>query len=273
MASTCVVRGRYPFSAVDAERTLFHLGLLWDLAVRGHPPGVLDDAEASVAGRSIAAALAAAAGEGSLDDEPLGAAIERLGAAAAAATKLPGGPADRLAGLLDATWGRLVDLHEDLRAAGGFTTQQGTLDQVSASSGGVPKVALDEGRIGWAGLTTDRQAVRRHHGRPWQALCLWSAEVIDELRAEGHPVAPGTAGENLTLRGIDWAGVRPGSRVRIADMACVVGNWADPCATIADSFADRDFRRVHAERGPVSRAYATVVAPGTVRPGDPVVVD
>lgn len=60
-----------------------------------------------------------------------------------------------------------------------------------------------------------RPALHRH---AWQALCLWSAEVIDELRAEGHQLAPGNAGENLTLSGLDWGARRPGTRVRAGSL-------------------------------------------------------
>ena len=63
----------------------------------------------------------------------------------------------------------------------------GTLVQVSASSGGVPKQAVPSAVVDGCGLQGDRQAERRIHGRPYQALCLWSAEVIAALVRRGPP--------------------------------------------------------------------------------------
>jgi MOSC domain-containing protein YiiM len=41
----------------------------------------------------------------------------------------------------------------------------------------------------------------------WQALCLWSADVIGEFARAGHAIRPGAAGENIIVTGIDWARV------------------------------------------------------------------
>ena len=93
----------------------------------------------------------------------------------------------------------------------------GRVAQLSVSGGGVPKLPVARARIGAEGMEGDRQATRRHHGRPWQALCLWSLEVIERLGREGHPIGPGLAGENVTVAGIDWAELRPGVRLRVGE--------------------------------------------------------
>lgn len=146
--------------------------------------------------------------------------------------------------------------------------------QINVSDGGIPKRPVDEAEVGDRGLVGDRQATRQHHGRPLQALCLWSQEVIDALRAEGHPIEAGAAGENLTLAGIDWASLRPGTQVLLGDVLAEVSAWATPCQKNAQWFASGDFRRMDHDRHPGwSRAYAWVREPGTVRAGDPVVVE
>ena len=90
----------------------------------------------------------------------------------------------------------------------------GHVAQVSASGGGVPKTAVARAEVTWRGLDVDRQSDRGNHGRPWQALCLWSAEVVDALAAEGHPIGYGYAGENITVAGILREGaVEPGAPV------------------------------------------------------------
>jgi MOSC domain-containing protein YiiM len=162
-----------------------------------------------------------------------------------------------------------------LRAAHPGPALRGELAQVNSSGGGVPKRPMAEAAVGWRGVVEDRQATRQHHGRVWQALSLWSADVIDGLAAEGHPVTYGSAGENLTITGVDWRVVRAGTLVHLGDeVVAEVSVFATPCRTIAASFLGRDFRRIDAEAHPgTSRVYASVVRPGTVRPGDVVVVE
>ncbi len=126
----------------------------------------------------------------------------------------------------------------------GAPTQQGSIVQVSASNGGVPKAALLQATVGRRGLEGDRQAERRHHGRPFQALCLWSAEVIDDLRAEGHSIRPGAAGENVTVSGIDWTTIRPGVRVQVGSALAEISAFADPCSKNAQWFIEGNFRRM-----------------------------
>jgi MOSC domain-containing protein YiiM len=128
--------------------------------------------------------------------------------------------------------------------------------------------------IGPRGLAGDRQATRRHHGRAWQAVCLWSAERIDALRDEGHHVFPGATGENLTVAGLDWSTVRPGVQLRAGGALLAVTAYAIPCRQNTRWFARGDRNRMHHERHPGwSRVYATVLEDGTVRPGDAVVVE
>ena len=152
--------------------------------------------------------------------------------------------------------------------------QEGVVHAIHVSDGGVPKTPIDEAEIGPRGVVGDRQANRKHHGAPWQALCLWSLEVIEELQAEGHPIAPGYAGENLTISGLDWSAMVPGVRLRIgASVLAEVTAYAIPCKYNAAWFVGRDFNRMSNDRHPgSSRIYTSVSAGGRVVPGDPVVV-
>lgn len=156
----------------------------------------------------------------------------------------------------------------------GAPRQVGTVARVNAGPGGVPKPAVPEAHVGYRGLDGDRQGQRRHHGRVWQALCLYSSETIDRFRADGHPIAPGAAGENLTLTGVDFATLRPGTRVRVGDVLCELSVPALPCADNAQWFADGDFMRMHHERDyGATRWYASVLEDGMVRAGDAVEVE
>lgn len=151
----------------------------------------------------------------------------------------------------------------------------GTIVQVSSSKGGVPKLPLLEALIGELGIEGDAVAHPEIHGGPERAICLYSVEVIEALAAEGHPIRPGSAGENVTVRGIDWSAVVPGVTLRLgAEVTLEVTRYTTPCATIRGSFKDRDSNRIHHNAYPGwSRVYAKVVAGGTVRPGDSVRIE
>ncbi len=122
------------------------------------------------------------------------------------------------------------------------------------------------------GVLGDQQADRKHHGRPEQALCLYSLEVIEALQAEGHPIQPGNAGENLTITGLDWSTLKEGDRLRIgADVIAEITYPASPCAKNAGWFRERDYHRMDHDGHPGwSRWYARVLAAGPIAVGDSV---
>ena len=154
------------------------------------------------------------------------------------------------------------------------TGAPGTVAQISTSGGGVPKLPVARARIGLGGVEGDAQQNRRHHGRPWQAVCLWSAEVIEGLQSEGHPIGFGSAGENVTVRGLDWSLLSPGLRLGIGSAVVQLSAYAVPCVKNARWFADGDFSRMSQDVRPgASRIYASVLVPGVAQPGDAVVVE
>lgn len=148
---------------------------------------------------------------------------------------------------------------------------RGTIVQLNVSPGGVPKLPIDVATVGELGLEGDVQRDTKNHGGPDRALCLWSLERIEALQAEGHPIFPGAAGENVTVRGIDWDGVVPGVRLRLGEVMCEVTGYATPCDNNAAWFKDGEFVRMGQKLHPGwSRVYARVLEGGTLRPGDDV---
>ncbi|MDQ2767300.1 MAG: MOSC domain-containing protein [Gemmatimonadota bacterium] len=140
---------------------------------------------------------------------------------------------------------------------------------VNVSAGGVPKLSVREARLGPNGLEGDKQRNRRIHGGPMRALCVYSLERIRALQQEGHPIAPGTTGENITLEGIDWTLVAPGVRLALGDATIEITDFTEPCAVIRHSFSDHDPARVgQLEHPGWSRVYALVLEEGVVRAGD-----
>ncbi len=175
---------------------------------------------------------------------------------------------------LAAVWNSWMSAGPALRDAGQLPDcAEGTVVQLSVSPGGLPKLPVNGAEVTWKGMNGDRQATRNHHGRPWQALCIWSAEVIDEFHRAGHNIAPGRAGENITISGLPWPDVRAGVRLRIGEVLCEVSCYALPCASNKPWFIDGDFSVMHHERGPVSRVYATVLEPGRVTVGDGAILE
>jgi MOSC domain-containing protein YiiM/GNAT superfamily N-acetyltransferase len=148
------------------------------------------------------------------------------------------------------------------------------LVQVNVSAGGVPKLPVPEARVTWAGVEGDRQREVTVHGGPHRAVSILGLEAIQRVAAEGHPIAPGTTGENLTVAGIDVSTLPVGTRLAIGDEVVVeLSGPANPCRTIRESFRELRYGRLSAAAHPAdSRMYARVVAEGSVRPGDRILV-
>ena len=141
---------------------------------------------------------------------------------------------------------------------------------INVSNGGVPKLARESCFVGVNGLQGDRQRDLRYHGGPDRAVCLYSLDLIHALRAEGHDIAAGSIGENLTIEGADWAQMVPGARVEVGPVVLELTDYAAPCNNIARSFQRRQYVRVNQKvhKG-WSRLYARVLTEGTVKVGDP----
>ncbi|HEV2802645.1 MAG TPA: MOSC domain-containing protein [Pyrinomonadaceae bacterium] len=149
---------------------------------------------------------------------------------------------------------------------------RGYIYQLNCSNGGVPKLPVAEAELTPTGLVGDRQRYPLIHGGPQRALCLYSLEVIQALQAEGHPISPGSIGENVTIAGLDWTGLAPGRRLALGDEVVVeLTSYANPCRNIRASFADGKFKRVsQKEHAGESRLYARVIRTGRLAVGQEV---
>ena len=146
-----------------------------------------------------------------------------------------------------------------------------TVHSINVSDGGVPKRPRRSAWVDTNGVEGDRQRNRRVHGGPNRAVAIYSLDLIESLRAEGHPIEPGTIGENLTLSGADWSLMVPRARVTIGEVELELTAYAPPCKQIVDSFADLNSTRVSQKVHPGwSRLYARVLREGRVATGDSV---
>ena len=132
----------------------------------------------------------------------------------------------------------------------------------------------DKGRlVRRGGLEGDAHTDLKHHGGPLQDVCLYPIEAIERIAAEGHQAFPGAYGENLTLIGIDWAGLRAGDRLRIGGDGPVIEltDFATPCTKQAHWFLEGRIGRISATAHPEdARWYARTIEEGPVAPGDAV---
>jgi MOSC domain-containing protein YiiM len=154
-----------------------------------------------------------------------------------------------------------------------MANELGVIVSINVSRGGLPKLPVASASVSARGLDGDAQRDLRHHGGPDRALCLYAIERIEALQREGHTIAPGTTGENLTIRGLNWDSVVPGAQLVTGGVTIEITAFASPCTSIRPSFADADSTRISQKGHPGwSRVYGRVIGEGELRTGDAVVL-
>ncbi|HXR44219.1 MAG TPA: MOSC domain-containing protein [Pseudolysinimonas sp.] len=152
----------------------------------------------------------------------------------------------------------------------------GVVLQVNVSKGGIPKTAIPSAEVTERGIDGDAWRFPFHGGRR-QAILLITIEGLEELIAKGFPLFAGALGENLTTRGLDRRALRFGQRLRAGGTEIELTRMRTPCATlnvygsgIQAAMFDAAVQAGDpaSPRWGLSGFYASVVQPGTVRPGD-----
>jgi MOSC domain-containing protein YiiM len=153
--------------------------------------------------------------------------------------------------------------------------------QINVSRGGVPKRAIPEADVTTLGIAGDDQAHPLIHGGPLQALLIVTMEGIDELIAQGFPLFAGALGENITTRGLDRCALRIGQRYRTPNVIFELTKVRAPCeqlhiygSGIQKAVYDAKTRDgdPSSPRWGLSGFYASVLQPGAMRPGDPIIL-
>ncbi|MBL6884101.1 MAG: MOSC domain-containing protein [Candidatus Poseidoniaceae archaeon] len=141
----------------------------------------------------------------------------------------------------------------------------------AAPKGGVPKPLVEELLVQLNGCVGDFQRDKKHHGGPNKAVCLFSLEVIRHLQENGHPIYPGSVGENILVEGVQWEKVGVGTVFHFAEVILEVTSDAPPCKTIRESFTNGKFKEISVKVAPhLTRWYAKVLSEGSVKIGDTV---
>ena len=251
----------HPRFRTEAWRAVFDLTALFD---------PLEAAEFSYLQRGTAAVLrdrvASISYVAAMPDERRFAVLDEVDAL------LAGDPATAGADVIELPHRVHVYTTRPRKAPTGPTT--GLLLSVNTSPGGVPKRPIGAGRMRWRGVDGDgHDKPEPIHGTPAQAACLYPFEAIERVRADGHQAFPGAYGENFTIAGLDWAGLRHGDRLRMGEHGplLLLTTYATPCDTQARWFVDGRYGRISGRKHPEdARWYASVLEEGDVAPGDPV---
>lgn len=247
--------GNYTYSATDVERTIANLDSLWQHHThKSHiPDGWLAGA------RGFVAEMCSLGGVALPPLENVDTAIAAL--TDSLVTKYTDLASDQREAILAAMWRFFPTMR--LLSVG----HKGMVDHLHASKG-LPKKSIPSATVSWKGVEGDVQSARTHHGRPWQALCIWSTSAIHSLQDQGHPIAPGFAGENITVGGIPAEAFRPGAHFRTGTVRGFLTAYAIPCKQNSDWFINKDFMSMSHERGDFSRLYAMVTTCGAITVGD-----
>ena len=138
----------------------------------------------------------------------------------------------------------------------------GRLLGIFASNGGVPKLPVESAQIDINGIDGDACNNKKHHGGPMKAICVLENELLVKLQSEGHPIQPGTTGENILVEGYN---LEFGKVFDVGEVRLEVVSDATPCWKIADSFTEGDYSRMSNEKYPGdTRWYCKVLNTGVI---------
>jgi MOSC domain-containing protein YiiM len=107
-------------------------------------------------------------------------------------------------------------------------SRTGRVVALCTSPGGIPKRPLAEVVVSAGGLAGDGRSHAKHI-RPDRAVSLFDLEILQQLVREGFPLKPGTAGENLTVEGLDVQSLPPGTILEIGDVVLRLEAPRKPC--------------------------------------------
>ena len=138
--------------------------------------------------------------------------------------------------------------------------------------GGVPKHPVSTLGVTKVGCLGDKQNDLKHHGGPQRAVCLMLESVMEMLQQSGHPIRPGTTGENVLIGGLQPDDIEIGSSSTFSSgVKLQITGPAPPCKTIQASFLDGQFTALsHKLDSHQTRWYALVIDEGTLGIGEDV---
>src|SRR4030095_3851655 len=105
----------------------------------------------------------------------------------------------------------------------------------------IPKTAVREVRVIALGLDSDAHRNVELLGGAERAVCLYAREALPRLRAGGPDIVSAAIGENVTVEGLAWSTIVPGTHVLLGDSVLLqIARYTSPCVNITRSFKDND---------------------------------
>jgi MOSC domain-containing protein YiiM len=139
----------------------------------------------------------------------------------------------------------------------------------SITTGINKRPVADGAYVSATGLKNDIICDSEHHGGVDQAVYVYSASDYDWWSAElNRRIAPGTFGENLTIRGLPHD-MKTGDRLLIGDVILEATAPRIPCNTLAAAMSDSSFG-LQFRRAERPGFYFRVLNEGNVSIGDSV---
>jgi MOSC domain-containing protein YiiM len=145
--------------------------------------------------------------------------------------------------------------------------KQPTLEPVEVRAPGPKTTGLGSGLVG------DFIGDGKHHGGDEQAVYAFQREDLDAWERQlGRELPNGFFGENLTTVGLEVNQARLGERWRVgSEVVLQVTSPRIPCATFRGWMGEKGWAKIFTAAGRPG-AYLSVLAPGTIRAGDPIEV-
>jgi MOSC domain-containing protein YiiM len=145
--------------------------------------------------------------------------------------------------------------------------KQPTLEPVEVRAPGPKTTGLGSGLVG------DFIGDGKHHGGDEQAVYAFQREDLDAWERQlGRELSNGFFGENLTTVGLEVNQARLGERWRVgSEVVLQVTSPRIPCSTFRGWMGEKGWAKIFTAAGRPG-AYLSVLAPGTIRAGDPIEV-
>jgi MOSC domain-containing protein YiiM len=137
-----------------------------------------------------------------------------------------------------------------------------------------PVMIQAPGKAG-SGLAGDAIGNPKFHGGDDQAVYVYAREDLDDWETHlNRTLTNGMFGENLTTQGIDVTGTLIGERWRVGidGPLLEVSACRTPCRTFSAMLQERGWIKTFTQAA-IPGAYLRVLAPGTVRAGDDIIVE
>ena len=138
-----------------------------------------------------------------------------------------------------------------------------TVISINISKGGVPKLPVEQVFINESGLDGDGHNHAKHY-RPTQAVCIQDIERLNELVSLGYPLAPGTTGENLTVRNLHVNALPVGAQLEFSSGGILEISRVRPTCYVMDQINPKLKEDADGRHG----MYAKVIREGVIKKGD-----